>query len=145
MFSLQKMAVIKHRGTVESIDGTHVKVKIVQSSACASCSVKGFCGSADRKEKIIDVYDAAHPYMPGDAVLVCEEQSMGMRAVVIAFVVPFVILLAVLFMAMRFSGGNELLSALLSLLVLVPYYTLLYLLRNRIRRNFSFTLKPINN
>ena len=139
------MAVIKHNGTVESIDGSHIKVKIVQSSACAACSVKSFCGSADRKEKIIDVYETGHQYAPGDAVIVCEEQSMGMRAVVIAFVVPFAILLAVLFIAMHLSGGNELLSALLSLSVLVPYYLLLYLLRNSIRRNFSFTLKPINN
>ena len=46
---------IKHQGIVENINGSHVMVRIVQTSACAACSAKGHCASADTKEKMIDV------------------------------------------------------------------------------------------
>ena len=48
---------IKHQGIVENINGSHLQVRIIQTSACASCSVKGHCTSADTKEKLVDVAD----------------------------------------------------------------------------------------
>ena len=57
---------IKHQGIVENINGSHLQVRIIQTSACASCSVKGHCTSADTKEKLVDVADAnAASYQPG--------------------------------------------------------------------------------
>ncbi len=50
---------IKHQGIVENIHGSHLSVRIVQTSACAACSVKGHCSSADSKDKIIDIIDTA--------------------------------------------------------------------------------------
>ena len=34
---------IKHQGIVENISGAHLQVRIVQTSACAACSIKGHC------------------------------------------------------------------------------------------------------
>ena len=50
---------IKHLGIVENIQGSHLSVRIVQTSACAACSAKGHCSSADSKDKIIDIIDTA--------------------------------------------------------------------------------------
>ena len=69
---------IKHQGIVENINGSHLQVRIIQTSACASCSVKGHCTSADTKEKLVDVADAnAASYQPGDRVWVTGELSNG--------------------------------------------------------------------
>ncbi len=136
-------SIIEHKGTVESINGSQIKVRILQTSACVSCAAKGFCSSADSKEKIIEVYDTTNLYKPGDPVMIYGTASMGMKAVTIAFIIPFIILLVTLFVAMSFSDGDELLSAFLSLLILIPYYIVLYYMRNKIKKNFSFTLKPI--
>lgn len=133
--------IIKHRGIVENIDGSHIKVRIIQTSACSACSVKGYCGSADSKEKIIDIYDTYNSYTLGEEVTIYGTTSMGLQAVLIAFVLPFIILLAALFVAMELSGNDELLSAAISLLSLIPYYVILYFLRNKIKKNFSFTIK----
>ena len=46
---------IKHLGIVENIQGSHLSVRIVQTSACAACSAKGHCSSADSKDKVIDI------------------------------------------------------------------------------------------
>ena len=84
---------IKHQGIVENINGSHLQVRIIQTSACASCSVKGHCTSADTKEKLVDVADAnAASYQPGDRVWVTGELSMGVMAVLFAFIFPFLIL-----------------------------------------------------
>lgn len=133
--------VIKHRGIVENINGSHIKVRIMQTSACSACSVKGYCGSADSKEKIIDIYDIYNLYESGEEVTIYGTTSMGLQAVLIAFVFPFFLLLIALFAVMELSGNDELLSASISLLSLIPYYIILYFLRNKIKKNFSFTIK----
>lgn len=136
---------IKHLGIVENIQGNHLSVKIVQTSACASCSVKGHCSSADSKDKIIDITDpAASDYRVGEEVMIVGEMSMGVMAVVLAFVVPFLLLILTLFLFMAWMN-NELYAALAALTVLVPYYFILWLNKTRLKQKFSFTIKPINN
>lgn len=136
---------IKHLGIVENIQGSHLSVKIVQTSACAGCSAKGHCSSADSKDKIIDIIDtAASTYRVGEKVMVVGEMSMGMMAVVLAFVLPFVLLIVTLFLFMALME-NELYAALISLAILVPYYFVLWLNKTRLKQKFSFTIKPINN
>lgn len=136
---------IKHLGIVENIQGSHLSVRIVQTSACAACSVKGHCSSADSKDKIIDIIDtAAASYQVGENVMVVGETSMGMQAVALAFIIPFVLLIFTLFLFMALIE-NELYAALLSLAVLVPYYYIVWLNKTRLKQKFSFTIKPINN
>ena len=136
---------IKNLGIVENIQGSHLSVRIVQTSACAACSAKGHCSSADSKDKIIDVIDtAASSYRVGEKVMVIGETSMGMMAVVLAFIIPFILLIFSLFLFMALME-NELYSALLSLAILIPYYFILWLNKTRLKQKFSFTIKPINN
>ena len=136
---------IKHLGIVENIQGSHLSVRIVQTSACAACSAKGHCSSADSKDKIIGIIDtAASSYRVGEKVMVIGETSMGMMAVVLAFIIPFILLIFSLFLFMALME-NELYSALLSLAILIPYYFILWLNKTRLKQKFSFTIKPINN
>ena len=109
---------IRHQGIVENINGSHLQVRIIQTSACASCSVKGHCTSADTKEKLVDVADAnAASYQPGDRVWVVGELSMGVMAVLLAFVFPFLVLIFSLFAFMA-MWHDELVSALCSFCLL---------------------------
>lgn len=135
---------IKHRGTVESINGSHLRVRILQTSACSSCSAKGHCNAAESKEKLIDICDvAATSYQVGQPVMVVGATSMGMQAVWLAFGVPFLLLLGTLFLTMHFTNGDEALSALIALAILVPYYLLVFLFKKRLAKRFKFTIRPI--
>ena len=138
---------ISHLGIVESIEGSHVRVKILQGSACSACSVKGHCNVSESKEKIIDIYNEenAGRCAVGQHVMVCGTTSMGMKAVFLAFVLPFLLLFVSLFVTMRITDGDEAVSALISLCTLIPYYLIIYLCRNKISRTFSFTIETINN
>ncbi|ADV44466.1 SoxR reducing system RseC family protein [Bacteroides helcogenes] len=135
---------IRHQGIVENINGSHLKVRIVQTSACASCSVKGHCTSADIKEKLIDVTDInAASYQVGDCVWIVGEHSMGVMAVLFAFIFPFFVLVVFLFIFMA-VWDNELSSALCSLALLIPYYYILWLNKSRLGKKFSFSIQPMN-
>lgn len=138
--------IIKHRGRIESINGSHIRVRIVQTSACSACSIKGHCNASESKEKIVDVHDfAAANYRVGEEVNVYGTTTMGMQAIFLAFGVPFLILLVVLLVALKLTANNELLSALVSLFFLLPYYLILYVCRGRLSRHFSFSIETINN
>ena len=135
---------IKHQGIVENIDGSHLRVRIVQTSACAACSVRGHCSSADSKEKLIDVTDPffASSCKPGDHVWVVGQLSMGWMAVLLAFIFPFFLVVISLFLFMGI-WEDELRSALCALLLLIPYYYILWLNRVRVGKRFSFTIQPM--
>lgn len=135
--------IIKHRGIVENIEGSHVRVRIVQTSACSACSVKGHCNASESKEKLIDVFDMkASSYRIGEEVMIYGTTSMGMQAVLLALAFLFGLLIT-LFISMRLTDGDELKSALVALLALVPYYLIIYVCRNKLSKKFSFTLEPI--
>ncbi|WP_405370958.1 SoxR reducing system RseC family protein [Phocaeicola sp.] len=135
---------IKHLGIVENIQGSYVRVRIQQTSACSSCSVKGHCNASETKEKLIDVYNRNNlDCQVGDQVWIVGATSMGMKAVWLAFGFPFLILLSVLFITMRLTDGNEAFSALVALLMLIPYYLIIYMCRNKLSRTFVFVLETI--
>lgn len=138
---LQMSDIIQHLGTVESIEGTHIRVKIVQTSACATCAAHQFCNSSESKEKMIDIYTRdASDYSVGQEVNVYGTTSMGMRAVLWAFGVPFVVLVGVLYGAILLTDGDEPLSALVSMVALALYYLILYICRGKMQKKFTFTI-----
>ena len=133
--------VIQHKGTIHSVDGQMVRVRIVQRSACASCKVAAQCTAAESKEKIVDVLtDNAANYTTGQEVTVQADTSVGMKAVLIAFVIPIVIMMAVIITTLRLTD-NELMAALCGLAVLIPYYIILFFCRNKLRNILTFSIK----
>ena len=133
--------IIKHRGIVEKVDGSHIVVRIVQTSACSSCSAKGLCNASESKEKQIDVYEVNPSYQIGEEVMVCGTTSMGMRAVLLAFGVPLLILVLALGVSMKLTGEDALLSSGIALVSVVPYYIAIYFCKDKLNRTFSFTIE----
>lgn len=136
--------IITHKGRVKQIDNTRIQVQIMQASACSACEAKSLCHSAESKEKMIEVHAAdAADFEVGQEVMLVGTLSQGLKAVVYAYVIPLILMLLVLFLSLL-RGMDEALSALLSIVVLIPYYLIIYLLRHHLTRKFSFTLKHIN-
>ncbi|MBE6284087.1 MAG: RseC/MucC family positive regulator of sigma(E) [Mediterranea massiliensis] len=133
---------IKHQGVIETIEDSHIQVRILQTSACASCSIKGHCTSVDVDEKLIDIHTSdAHTYQVGESVWVMGALSMGMKAVLLAFVLPLVILVAALFILMNVLE-DELLAVAGSIVCLSVYYILLRLLFKSVwKGKFSFYIQ----
>ena len=135
---------IRHQGVVNSIEKHKVFVKITQKAACSDCHAKSVCLSSDRKEKIIEVSDDSGLFTLNEEVIVSVQSSMGIFAVALAFVVPLVLVTATIITGITISG-DEAKSGLIGLSVLIPYYTLLYMFRNKIDKKIVFSLSKINS
>ena len=132
---------ISHTGVIERIENDSMKVRIVQTSACAACKVASHCNAAESKVKIVDVFGCdTTNYSTGQEVTVWASKDVADKALLLGFGVPFLLLVCVLMIALRFSD-NEGLAALLALGSLVPYYFALWLLRDRIQRGISFHIE----
>lgn len=129
---------IKHEGIVESVGTESCKIRILQASACSSCSARQLCRSSENKEKIIDVRGYYPTLHVGDSVTLSGSVHQGLRASVLAYIVPLVLMVAVIFIGTRLGGEG--IGALAALLVLALYYGVLYLLRDRIGKRFEFSL-----
>ena len=64
---------------------------------------------------------------------------MGMTAVLLAFGLPLLLLLVALIAAVAVTGSEKV-AAIASLAVLIPYYVVLFLCRNRITKDFGFRI-----
>lgn len=136
---------IKHSGIIESLGDHRIHVRIQQSSACAACKVSAHCNSADTKDKIVDVYsDRTDEYRVGESVVVAEDNRVGLKAALYAYVVPLCLMIGTLVLMLAVTG-QEAVAALAAFLILIPYYAVLYLLRNKIRNQINFDIEKIYN
>ena len=66
--------------------------------------------------------------------------GQGNKAAFLAYLIPIVLLLVVLFTCLGLGLGEGL-SALISIVALVPYYIVLYLRRDKLKKKFEYTIE----
>ncbi|MDR3260705.1 MAG: SoxR reducing system RseC family protein [Tannerella sp.] len=134
---------IQHTGIIERIDPPVVFVRIVQPSACSGCHAKSMCPDTDGKNQTIEVEDLSGNFAIDEEVILCGQYAGGMQAVLLAYVFPLLLVVTALALGARLTG-SELTGGLTGLGVLLPYYGLIYLMRDKLKRKFVFTLSKIN-
>ena len=134
---------IEHQGVIASVEGSHVRVNILQVAACGECKARSLCASSESKEKIIDVYEegAMMKYSVGEQVKVCGALSMGKLAVRLAFGMPVLLIVVWMLVAMVWLKLGELMSVGVLALILVAYFYILYLYRDRRAKRFAFWIE----
>ena len=116
---------------------------IEAEGACAACRAKTLCGMSESQDKLISVVTAAAPhYQIGEEVEVSVQQQMGIKAVMIAYVFPFLLVMAVL-LGLLESGVGELTAGLTALGLLAVYYLGLVLFRHRIAKDIVFEIHKL--
>ena len=126
---------------MESVAEGCVKVRILQTSACAACKVASHCNASDKKVKIIEVFcDDAASYQIGQEVRVTASRQVAANALLLSFGLPFLLLMLILIVTLKLSG-NEGVAAIAALTSLVPYYMVLWLFKDRIRQRLAFALE----
>lgn len=136
---------IIHDGEVVEVHKDGVTVKMVCRSACSSCHAKGLCSVSDEAVKMIDVPMPPFTLLePGDKVDVELTTSMGLKAVWISYVIPLAILM-ILILTLSAFGLKELTVGLSSIAGVAAYYAVIYLVRDRISKEFCFVIRKKNN
>lgn len=130
----------EHEGRVKTVGVGYITVGFMAQSACTSCQARSKCGMGEAEEREVRVEtNKSNSYKIGDKVTIAVEYGMGIMAIVIAYVIPFVILLLSLFIMVG-VGVNEGVAALSSLGFLAIYYAGVYLMRNKIEKTIKFTI-----
>ncbi|MBQ7442403.1 MAG: SoxR reducing system RseC family protein [Bacteroidaceae bacterium] len=134
--------VIRHAGVVKAIDGQHVRVTILQATACGGCAARAMCSSAEAKEKEVDVTDdKAGTLAVGQAVWLEGRMADSRTAAIVAYGVPLLVMVAVLAATVG-ATGSEPLAAVLALASVAAYYAIVRLFfRQRLQRTFSFAIR----
>jgi len=136
---------IAHRGRVLSVSDGTVSVEIVSASACASCHAAGLCTAAESSRKVVEApLLPGQRVSPGDEVEVCLGKSLGMKAVLLSYVIPLLILL-IFVVSLSSAGVSELLCGLVALGGVGIYYLVLFLFRKRLAGDYRFYIKPAAN
>lgn len=132
---------ISHKGRVVSVTPEVTTVEIVSESACGACHAKGLCSLGDSKVKMVEVPTSGwSDIRPGDEVEVVLKASMGHKAVLLAYMIPLVLLVAVLLVAVS-AGVGELYAGLAAIVAVAVYYFGLWLMRGRLRNEYIFNIK----
>ena len=92
-------------------------------------------------EEIVEVSRAKEmTYQVGDKVNVVMQKSLGTRAVMLGYFVPFLLVLFTLIISLNLME-NQGLSGLLALGILIPYYLVLYMNKDRLKKAFIFSIQ----
>lgn len=134
---------VEQKGIIEKIENGTATVNITTFSACASCQTKGTCGMTEVAEKLIEVSVNKDQYSIGETVNIIMENSLGLRATLLAYVLPFVIIIFVLIL-LTSLGLSEVFSGLISIAALTLYYFGLHLKKDKLNKTFQFTLNKVN-
>ena len=86
---------IRHTGIVLSINGEMAHVQIVQTSACSACKARSMCMSSESQNKEMDAI-MLEPMKIGDKVEVEVRERLAWKAVLLAYILPFIVMLAII-------------------------------------------------
>ena len=132
---------ISHEGVVTKINDDTLEIKIIAQSACAACHAKSACTMSDQTEKVLLVpRPEGQEFRLLQKVNVIMAVNQGNKAAVLAYLIPILVLLAVLFACLGFGLGEGL-SALIGIASLIPYYFILYLKRDKIKSRFEYRIE----
>ncbi|MFV0391376.1 MAG: SoxR reducing system RseC family protein [Paludibacteraceae bacterium] len=137
-------AEIEHTGVISSVETGKLHVRILQQSACSACHAKSACTTIDSQNREVIVENVDGNFQLGETVKLYGKTSDGLLAVLLVFIIPFVLILLSLFF-FRYTFENEVFTALVSLLMLVPYYFVLSRLNKKFSKKFYFFVEKIHN
>lgn len=131
--------IIQSGKIINIIDNT-IYIKVVRSDACSACNAKNICNMHKKKENIITIDDKqASGFIIGDNVDIYLSPSKGLKAVVYGYVFPLILLLATIITS-KTLGYNDFKSGISGIIILIPYYFVLFLIRNKIKADFKFKI-----
>ena len=133
---------IRHTGVVLSVADKTAHVEIIQTSACSACKAKSMCMSAESQQKQMDVI-MLEPLKVGDQVEVEVRERLAWKAILLAYILPFLVMMAVIVALDFLTDWSEAVVGTLSLCAIALYYIGLSVFKHRLQTQFTFTARKI--
>ena len=131
-----------------SVSGETAHVQIVQTSACSACKARSMCMSSESQAKEMDVIlvesqksKVESPIRVGDQVEVEVRERLAWKAVLLAYILPFVVMIGVITILDFATDWSEAIVGTLSLCGIALYYIGLSFFKDRLQKQFTFTAR----
>ena len=131
---------IRHTGVVLSTNGKMAHVEIVQTSACSACKAKSMCMSAESQQKEMDVM-MLEPLQTGDKVEVMVRERLAWKAILLAYILPFIVMLTVIVVLDFLTKWSEAVVGTLSLCAIALPTIAKRIKQHAVRLRTAFALK----
>lgn len=128
---------VRQSATVLTVTDAEITLEVCRAEACGACRAHSACGGSS--ERTMTLANDGQGYRVGEQVMLVMERSMGLKAVVIAYLVPVFLMIGTLLLAGMWL--SELVSGSLALLVLVIYMLMIRVFRGAISREISITIE----
>lgn len=135
---------IEHTGIILSIENNVAEISLKQTSACASCHAKGACTSSDVKERQITSTLNRSDYNVGEEVQVNLQTNQGYKAVLVAYIIPFIIIMIILIIGDQL-GAAEWKTGVASLFFAAIYFLALKRYGKKLTSTMTFEIAKITN
>lgn len=129
----------EQRGIIESFKDNRITVRIERGSACGHCGAQGLCNIGGSTDRIVEIDNFGESFSAGEEVRVSMSRSMGNKAILLGYFIPFVLLISTLLIVSAF-GLSDWIAGMVSILILVPYFSMLHIFRERLRTTFTFSI-----
>ena len=134
-------SIATHDGTVVNISTGKVKVEMHVVSACSNCKGHEKCAFVDKADKIVEVEtDQWQQYAVGDSVIVSINESLGLLAVLLAYILPAILIVGTI-LILHITSISEALTATITLIVTAIYFLILYRFHDKLQKHFTFGIQ----
>ncbi|MBD1262375.1 SoxR reducing system RseC family protein [Maribacter polysiphoniae] len=130
-----------HSGVISKKDNGSLIISLDENVHCESCRAKSTCGISESGSKEVEISSTDESFALNEQVNVILKKGLGLKAVFWAYIFPFLLMVLTLMVSSLFL--KEWMAGILSLLILVPYYLLLYVLRNVFKKTFKISVVKI--
>ena len=134
---------VEQKGVIEEIANGRAKVRISSFTACSDCHAQKSCGISGTASRCIEVPVGRTEFLVGETVSVSMERSLGLKASILAYLVPFLLMICLLIL-LKSIHASELISGVSTLLLVSLYFFGLYLFRYRMQKAFTFILHKMS-
>lgn len=134
---------IVHLGKVLSVDSSvgSIEILLEDGGDCGSCPAAKLCNHGPKSEnKVVVMSDDT--FEVGEKVRVVGTEMMHRKAIVLALVCPCLLLIATMVMVYLLTL-DESVAALSGLGLMLVFFIVLYVYRNRIAREFVFRVEKL--
>lgn len=119
---------------------SELEVEVCRPEACAACKAKSVCSEGGGQGKRMTLINDGQGYRIGEQITLVMRRSSGLKAVLIAYLVPVFLIVAALLIFQALQV-RDIVAATVTLGLLGLYFLIVRMLRGRINRELTIEIE----
>ncbi|MDE5945275.1 MAG: SoxR reducing system RseC family protein [Rikenella sp.] len=131
---------VRQSATIVRLSDREIEVEVCRPEACGECKARSVCSEGGGQGKRMTLLNDGQGYTVGERIILVMRREAGLKAVVIAYLVPVFVIVASL-LGFQAAQVRDTVAAVATLGVLGLYFLVVRLLRGRIDRQLTIEIE----